>query len=316
LENIHFSIITDSLTAYRMYENNELDIMGIPFTGIPSDAVPSLLDKGLLQASALPASSICCFNMHKFPFNNLNIRKAFAFAINRKEIIDNITQMHEEVGLNLLPKILLTNQPPPFFEDGDVKLAQMYFRKGLKELGISRKDLKPIKLLHAQTGIYPKIAQALQQQWQNALGIEVHLQGKEYKIFLDKLNKKEFQISQCIWVTQYHDPMNILERFESKDHCKNYPGYENPEFSALLDQSHYTNSKEERLEIIRKAISIFLEEMPLTPIFHWNNMYMQKPYVKNLQLKPSGYLHLNNIYIQEDELESISNMYYSRLNSK
>lgn len=300
LDSISISIVDNELTALRMYEKGELDILGLPFTGIPTDSILSLKNRGLIKTTSLPGSTICCFNMSAFPFTNLNIRKAFAYAINRQELVDNITQMGEDIGLNLIPKILLESQPVPFFRDGDKEQARIFFANGLKELGITKDELSTITLLHATTGIYPKIAQAMQNQWRSTLGVQVQLMGCEYKIFMDKLTKRDYQMGQCIWIAQYQDPMNFFERFKSKDNLKNYPGYENPKFVELLEKSYFHADPKERLAILNEAEKIFIEDMPLTALYHWNSIYLQKPHVKDLFIAPNGSFYLNEITISSN----------------
>ncbi len=298
LDQIHISIIDNEMTAMKLYEMDELDILGLPFTGIPSDYVPNLMDKGVIKTSSLPASTICCFNLEAFPFSNVNIRKAFSYAINRQEIIDNLMCMDNETGVNLLPSMLLPDQPGPFFQDGDVLLAKIYLQKGLKELGVCEEDLNSLTLLHASTGIFPKIAAALQEQWRKALGVQVKLIGNEYSVFLDKLGKRDYQMAECVWIAQYHDPMNFFERFKQKKNPKNYPGYENPLYGEILEKSLLESNKEKRFALLKDAEELLNEDMPLTSLFHWKNIYLQKPRVKNLLLCPSGSFYLQEISFQ------------------
>ena len=297
LEHIHISIIDNEMTAMRLFERDELDILGLPFTGIPSDYVPKLMNKGVLKTTSLPASTLCCFNMDAFPFTNANIRKAFAYAIDRKEIIENLAGMNNEVGLKLLPSSIMPEQPGPFFRDGDAELARIYLERGLAELNISREQLGTITLLHASTGDFGKIALALQEQWRKALHIPVQLMTHEYGVFLDKLTHRDFQMAECIWIAQYQDPMNFFERFKKKDNPKNYSNYENEQFSSLLDASN--TDPLHRLQLLQEASTLFIKDMPLTPIFHWRNVFVQKPYIQDLLIYPSGGFHLANIHFEE-----------------
>ena len=304
LEQISISIIDNEVTALKLYENNELDLLGIPFRGIPADSMPDLLARGLIETTDVPASTICCFNMNRYPFNNKNLRKAFAYAINRHDIAKHVTQLDQTPGINLLPENLLPNQPSPFFKDGDVESAREYLQKGLDELGISIEGLPKLTLLHASTGIYPKVAQAIQDQWRKALGINVELNGYEYKIFLDHLNKKDYCIGQCVWIAQYPDPMNLLDRLRIKDNVKNYSGYENQEYKEILEASLYQQDKEKRFDELRKAIVYLNEDVPLTSIYHWKSPYLKKPHVTGLKMNPSGFCHLTYVKVDEKKLPS------------
>lgn len=301
LEQIEISIIDNEKTALNLFENNELDLLGIPFKGIPSDSIPDLRARGLIKTTEIPATTICCFNLNRFPFTNKNIRKAFAYAINRKAIIEHVTQLDQNTGQNLLPNNLIDNQPEPFFTDGDDDSARKYLEMGLKELDITIHDLPKLTLLHASTGVYPKVAQAIQDQWRKTLGIHVELDGFEYKVFLDRLNKKDYCIGQCVWIAQYPDPMNILDRFRIKENTKNYPGFENKKYKEILKESMVEQNKDKRYKKLRDAIAILNEEVPMTAIYHWNSSYLVKDHIEGLQFNKSGFCILNNIEVNQDK---------------
>ena len=58
---------------------------------------------------------------------------------------------------------------------------------------------------------------------------------------MDKLIKRDYFLRQSLWVAQYNDQMNILERFKYKTNAKNYANWENPEYIRLIDESFYQN---------------------------------------------------------------------------
>ncbi len=299
LEEIYISLINCEQTALKLFEQGEIDFLGLPFTGIVSDSVPDLMDKGQIRTTPLPGSTMCCFNVNAYPFTNKNIRKAFAYAINRQEIIENVTLMNEENGLKLLPKSL-GFESEPFFEDGDIERAQDYLEKGLEELGTTIEKLGSVKLLHASSGIYPKVAKALKSQWLKVLGINVKLEGYEYKIFLDKLTQRDYQMGQCVWIAQYLDPMNFFDRFRTTSGVKNYPGYYNPEYENILKKSSSIKDSQERFSYLKEAEKILMEDMPLTPIYHWNNAYLIKDYVHNFQYNLAGGFYFHHVVVNDE----------------
>lgn len=301
LDQISISIVDNETTALSMFKSNKLDMIGLPFTGIPTDAIPDFLSKGMIETTEIPATTICAFNLDRFPFTNKNIRKAFAIALNRQEIVENITQTGEIPGMKLLPDTLIPNQPKANFKDGDIETALDYLNKGLEELGITKDELPQITMLHASTGIYPKVAQAIQEQWRKSLGVNLILQGYEYKVFLDRLNKKDFNIAQCIWVAQYYDPMNILDRFRVKENAKNYPGYDNEQYRNLIDGSVYFANKEKRFAHLNKALNVINEDVPLTAVYHWKSPYMKKSYIKDLFVQPTGFFQLTKINVDNNK---------------
>jgi oligopeptide transport system substrate-binding protein len=298
LEGIHITMVDNEMTTLRMYENNELDVLGMPLSPLPVDAIPELAKKHLLHIKPIAASTFCSFNTQKFPFHNANIRKAFAYAIHREAIVKNITQLHEQVAYGAIPPVLKNNKVDHFFKDNDLAFARELLEKGLKELGITKQTLNGITYSYPTADISHKIAQALQQQWLTGLGIEVKLENLERKVLLNKMSKRDYIFAQNIWVAQYNDQMNILERFKFKENIKNYPGWEHPHYIELLDQSISAKSAQERLEFLEQAEALFIEEMPVTPLFHWNYAFLAKPYVKNYNIEPLGGICLENIYLE------------------
>ncbi|PWU13357.1 MAG: hypothetical protein C5B45_06315 [Chlamydiae bacterium] len=74
----------------------------------------------------------------------------------------------------------------------------------------------------------------------------------------------------------YNDPMNILGKFKFKTHATNFCGWENAEYTQLLDRSFYEEGKE-RLQTLEQAEKIFLSEMPFIPLYHEDSIYITNP---------------------------------------
>jgi oligopeptide transport system substrate-binding protein len=300
LDQIHVSMIPDENTALRMYENGELDIIGLGISPIPTDALAQFQKKGMLETRASPGTTIICFNLNRPPFSNKNIRKAFAYAINRQEIIENITQLGEEVATSVIPPLLKNNTQIAFFKDHDIESAHALFKQGCQELGIDPKNFPEITYSYSTSEANHKLAQALQNQWMQTLGVKIKIQNSEHKVLLDKLGSRSYEIAQSLWVAQYNDQMNILERFKYKHNPKNYPGWENSEFIRLLDQSAFATTAEARFKILEQAETLFIEEMPLAPIYHWRTAFMLKPHLTNTEFLPNGAFNYSRIcYAQQ-----------------
>ncbi len=284
---IHFSMIDNESTALQMFENGELDMIGEPLSPLPVDALQSLKKQGKLRKHPLGATTMITFNTNQAPFNNAKIRKAFTYAINRELIVNNITQLGETAATNMVPPVLKNLRNRIFFKDGDVASARALLEEGMQELGITKEAFKDLSLLHSTSDLNHKIAQAIQQQWKQAFGIQIKLENVEHKVLMDKLVKRNYAFAQALWIAQYNDQMNILERFKFKTNVKNYPNWENPEYIRLLEQSAYENGLA-RAATLEKAEEIFIDEMPICPIYHWDAAYMLQPHLNDVSLTPIG----------------------------
>ncbi len=299
IDEIQMSIIDNESTALQMFEKGLLDIIGAPLSPIPIDALRTYKNNDNLSIYPTAGSTFIAFNTDQFPFHNRNMRKAFSLALNRTAIIENITQLEEEIALSTIPSVMKNGRKSAFYKDHDIELAKKYLERGLKELNIKASDLS-LTYNYVQTEIYHKVAQAIQQQWKDVLGITVNLENLESKVLIDKLSKRNYTFAQTIWMAQYNDPMNILERYKLKENLKNYASWYNENYSHLLDQSFYVQNAGERASVLEAAEKIFMEEFPICPIYHWKFAVMVQPHVK-IALSPIGDIYFSKICVQNNE---------------
>jgi len=302
LDAIHISFIDNETTALQLFERGELDFLGL-LTPLPLDSIQDLKQRGLLQTNPLGATTYCSFNVNHSPFNHPDIRKAFAYAINRDAIVSHTTQLNEEVATGPIPSILKFQVYETFFADGNQTRARYHFNKGLKELEISASDLNNLTFMYIEGDAPKKVAQALQQQWYEALGVKVNLECYTLKIYLDKLVRRDYEFAFTRFVIQYNDIMNILDLYKFKDNPKNYPGWESPKYTKLLDESMKISNAKNRIAFLHQAEEILTQEMPIAPIYHWNQVYLRQPRLKEMYISPIGSIHLGKAYLDKSVLE-------------
>ncbi len=279
LDKIEFSMVEDENTELSMFENGELDWVGSPLSSLPTDAIPSLKESGKMTTQPIASTYMYKFNINKKPFTNVKIRKAFAYAINRQAIIDNITQANQQAATGFIPPAMPVGNGP-FYKDNDVETAKQLLAEGMKELGISK--LPPITLSFNSSEAHKKIAEAIQDQWKKAFGVEVKLDNKEWKVYIEDVNQGNFQIGRMGWLADYNDPLTFLDLFKDKDGGNNNTNWENPKYKEALNKSAFESDPEKRKQLLAQAEQILMEDMPIIPIY-WNTYSWLKPdRVKNV----------------------------------
>lgn len=295
LLGLQFYMIDDVMTEYYMFESNEVDWAGSPISNLPLEIIPMLVEQKKAVSYPAAATYFYKLNTERFPFNNKNIRKAFGYAICRQDIVDHIAQAGQTAAFGLVPPMPGWEGSVCIFPDGDRKQALHYLNLGLQELGITKEEIPPIKLTYNSNREHQKIAQAIQQQWQEGLGITVELENFDWKVFLGKVNSQDYQIARSSWIIDFIDPVSFLEPYYSKNAstyagCNNETGWEHPYYRSLLDEAERTLDKEKRFQLLRQAEIFLIEEMPLIPIYHIVFAYLKKPYVHNVYISPMGML--------------------------
>ncbi|QVL57816.1 MAG: peptide ABC transporter substrate-binding protein [Simkaniaceae bacterium] len=274
-------------TGFKMFDANDLNWDGSPFSTIPVDAIQSLRSEEKLHTAPVLATQWIRVNVEKAPFQEKKLRRAFAYAVDRQAIVDHIAQGNQIPATGIVP-IAMGLQQTPLFEDGNVAMAEELFNEALSQLDISVNDLPEITLLYAAAERNHLMAQALQDQWLNAFGIQIRLEPVESKVFFDRVSKKDYTLSLGNWFADFNDPINFLEVFKTKDTGTNNTNWNNPSYTELLETSYTCPSKDERAAILTKSQEVLINDMPVIPIFHYTMLYIQDKELKDVVLTTMG----------------------------
>ncbi|MFC2049227.1 peptide ABC transporter substrate-binding protein [Chlamydiota bacterium] len=293
LDRITFSVISDNNTECQLFETNELDWLGQP---ISNSIAPELLGKmkleGKLASYDIAGTLWFKFNTAKDPFDNLNIRKAFSYAVNRADIITHILQGNQTAATGPLPPCMAVNTAP-YFTDGDTTTAQSLFEKGLAEKGLTRETFPTVVLTYAPNERTNKIVQLVQQQWYKALGVKIELQALERQVYERNAKRGLYQVGVGQWIADFNDPLAFLEIFKFKIDPEvatgmNDTGWQDATYISLLDASLSERDPQARQALLRQAETILMEAMPIAPLYHYAFDYVKKPYVQDVVLSPLG----------------------------
>ncbi|MEW9669661.1 peptide ABC transporter substrate-binding protein [Ammoniphilus sp. 3BR4] len=296
LERITFAMIEDNVTSFNMYENGELDWAGAPTADLPIDAIPALRDQGRLHVYPIAGTYWYKFQTERVPFNNAKVRKAFAYALDRQAIIENVTQADQIPAMGVVPPTMAVGEGG-YFEDHDVEGAKQLLQEGLAELGVTKEELD-ITLSYNTGEGHQKIAEAIQDQWKQALGVDVKLHSLEWQVLIDEQDNGNYQIGRMGWFGDFNDPINFLELFKDKYGGNNDTLWENTEFQRLLNESALQTDLEKRKQILGQAEQILMDEMPIMPIYFYTRSYVKDEKVKGVLLHGLGDVDYKYAYIE------------------
>ncbi|MGC5324472.1 peptide ABC transporter substrate-binding protein [Brevibacillus sp. SYSU BS000544] len=287
LDKIEFSMVEDENTELSMFDNGEIDWAGSPLSSLPTDAIPALKQSGKMTTQPIAGTYWYKFNTEKAPFNNVKIRKAFAYSINRQAIIDNVTQTNQAPAMGAVPPSMNLGVDG-YFKDNDLETAKTLLAEGMKELGIDK--LPPITLSFNTSEGHKKIAEAIQDQWKKNLGVDVKLENKEWKVYIEDLHQGNFQVGRMGWLGDFNDPINFLELYKDKKGGNNDTNWENPQYKELLNKSALEKDSAARKKILADAEKILMEDMPIAPIYFYTNSWVKNDKVKGVIVDGLGFI--------------------------
>lgn len=232
------------------------------------------------------------FNTQKPPFDNVDVRRAFSYAIDKALITQRITKNDEAVA-NALSPISDAYQPPqmPAYNP---ELAREHLAKAGYPGGAG---FPRVTLSYNTAELHQALAVAIQQMWKKELNVDVVLENQEWKVFLDFRQHLQHDIARAGSSSSFADPVDFLDSLRT-DHGMNDTGWSNAEYDALVESSNLADSQQERYELLYKAEQILLDQLPLVPIFYYNHSFLKAPRVKGFEFNMVNYPVYKGVYLQ------------------
>ena len=274
-------------TGFKMFGLNQLDWDGSPFSTIPVDALDTLRQANQLESAPVLATSWIRINLDRQPFQSKKMRRAFALALNRQDIVEHVTQGNQIPATGIVPKTMGL-QDEPYFKDGQADEAAELFEEALIEMGVAREQLPEIVLTYPASECNHPLTQALQQQWYAAFGIRVRLEPIESKVYFSRVSKQDYTLSLGSWFADFNDPVNFLEVFKTKSNGTNNTNWESPSYAKLLETSYNCKDPEKRLSYLKQGEQLIMDEMPVIPIYYYTLLFVKDDDVKNVVLTKTG----------------------------
>jgi len=220
------------------------------------------------------------------PFAEARVRRAFAQAVNKKVIVEQVTRLDEPVMNTLIPRGSIAGYESPAGLSHDIKAAQRELRSadwidrdgdGVVE-DEQGNAFPTIDLLYTTSSPrYKWMSLELKSQWEKALDVRVELRGVDTKFYKEDLKEGQFMIARGRWYGDYGDPTTFLNLFHSTN-GNNDRGYANPNVDAMLDQAAHETDPEARMDLLEECERVlFQQELPMVPICQLVEVYMYEP---------------------------------------
>lgn len=289
-------VILDNATALQLFQLGELDWTGSPLSTLSIDALATLKQQNQLEVK--PAAGVYLFrvNTERPPFTHAKMRRAFALALNRTDLVQHVLQGNQTPAMGMVPASFMAGQP--FFQDHDLVQARQLFKESLEEQGLTLQEFPQVSIYYASGERAHKIAQVAQQQWKECFGLSVDLKSSEAKVYFSHLKDHSYQLGIGSWFADIHDPLSFLEIFKLKENGTNNTQWENADYVTLLDQSSQSTQLVARQQLLKKAEHVLMQEMPMIPLFYTSYNYVKNPAVKGVYFSELGYLDFKDAYME------------------
>jgi oligopeptide transport system substrate-binding protein len=219
------------------------------------------------------------FNNERAPFNDVKVRKALAYAIDRDVIANAIMGQGEKPAYFLTPEIVDGFHPEaPDYAKMTQKERVAKAKALLAEAGFDKSNPLSFTLLYNTSENHKKVATAVQSMWKQALGVNVSLENQEWKTYLDTRRQGDFEVTRAGWCGDYNEASTFLSLMQSNN-SSNDPRYFSAEYDKVMEQALASTSDEERSALYAEAEKLLARDMPIAPIYQYVKARLLSPKV-------------------------------------
>ncbi len=283
-------------TVYRAYQACHVDMASVPVSTLAGA-------KKNPDLHQVPQLWINYYTMNYLvkPFDNINIRQAFALAIDKTAIVNTAWKGALLPTNHIVPQGMTGYNPDLTGPDGTQNLkgnsteARALLQKGLQEEKWSSvAQLPPIKLTYA-TGVsnFDAEVAALIHVWQSVLGVTVTAVPVSFNDLLARItaatgNANGLQFWGFSWVAEYPDPQDWLTlQFDSGMPNNNMNYGQNASTDAtkqqsvqrLLEAADTNSNQSARLQAYQQAEQELVDDVAWLPVEQVTQVFLRQPYV-------------------------------------
>ncbi len=271
------------------------------FDGLLGVSQPTLKDfqaqapQAVCQMTPINVPRTMLINMHKPPFDNIELRRAMILAIDRPAFVDIITQGVGPIGANMLPapegvwgmpKDMLYSLPG---YGPDVAKNRAEARKIMEKLGYGPDKHLVTKVSTRNIPAWRDPAVLLSSQLKE-IYIDTELDVVDTAQWYPKVMRKDYTIGAVPMETGVDDPDQMFYENFYTGAARNYAEYSDPEFDKLVDQQSMEANPEKRKQLVWQAERKLAEAAFRPVLFFPAAATCLQPYVK-------GYtVTVNSIY--------------------
>ncbi len=281
-------LLGDWRSILEMYEADLLDIIGLDVDD-PKEADRvrrRLAGDYITQPGVL--TRYLAFDLTRTPFDDLRVRLAFAYALDREGLVDVTSAGYYQPATGGLV--------PPGMPGHSAGIALPYVpergRQLLAEAGYSGGRGFPEVELLAPLGFRAQ-APHLQAQWHEILGVEIGYQVLPWAEFINRVRNAPPHLTLVAWGPDYPDPDTYL-----RVAVQRATAWREEQYFALIERARRAMDLAERMALYAQAELVLVEQVPLLPLSYPRVHMLVKPWVRSSPRSASGAFFWKDMVIE------------------
>ncbi|MGE5623626.1 MAG: peptide ABC transporter substrate-binding protein [Methanocella sp.] len=301
LQKIEFSLIDSNTTQEAMFETNQLDVLD----DIPLPTIERWKKDPGYEVSPYIGTYYYIVNTNKI--KDKRVRQALYLGFDRKTLVEKITKGGQAPAYAYTP----AGFPDPvkkgaeyravggnFLTTGDLAKDIEKAKKLLADAGYPNGKGLSFNILYNTSESHKRIAEYMQQQWKQNLGIDVKLSQQEWQVYLDTRDTDNFDLARAGWIGDYVHPMTFMDMHVTGG-GNNDSKWGNKKYDELIDFAKNTLDQKAAFKAMHDAEAIMMDEVPVIPIYFYTELHVFKPWVKNLKVSALGFWQFKEAWVEK-----------------
>ena len=274
-----------------MYSNLETGTIQVADDLDPTD-VPSAKANSSLVYKQEPGLSFFGFmlNTKVAPLNNVHIRRAIEWGVNRTEIVNTVLK-----GIGVAAQGPISPASWAYSSSFAPYSYNIANAKSELALGGAAKGITFTMLIASGSPLNAEEAQFLQSELQPA-GITVNIKQETFTALLTDTSAFNFQAALIGWSGRPDPDGNIYSWFHTGGGFNDMQ-YSNPQVDALLAAARATSDQTQRISDYQQADQLILQDAPYVFINYGVNEQATTTSIKNFTLLPTGMMEFASVYV-------------------
>ncbi len=292
VQRVELRPVADVSARLAAYEADQLDIL---FLWTHSQERASARQRHASEYLVAPwlATTYVGFDTSRPPFNDLNVRRAFALAADKETFANVVLQGYAfpATGGFVPPgmaghsaSIGLPHDP----DQAHTFLAQAGYPEG--------RGFPPVQFISDESS-----SQALAAQWQETLGVEIAWSKVSWEEFVQRLENDPPNIFLGTWQADYADPDNFTRVCE----VIRWTRWRNDGYWELVEKARQVMNQAERLAMYHQADHTLVQEVALLPITYRRLHMLLKPWVRRFPTSAIKWWYWKDVVIEPNKEDSL-----------
>jgi peptide/nickel transport system substrate-binding protein len=281
--SLRFRIIPEEIVAALELRKGTVDIA---LNVLSPDLIEVLKNDPNLKIvqSAGTNYQYMAFNLTDPVFSDLRVRQAFAYGIDREQIIKYLWRGQARPASGVLP--------PGLWAYNDEVRKYPYDPQRARELlrASGHEHLSFTYRLNNDTEM-PRLMASVFQRQLREIGVMMQIQGNEFATFFADIIKGDFQAYSLRWLAANNDPDIFNYIFYSGSvppNGANRGHYSNARVDELIEFGRRETDTDKRKEAYREIQRIVAEEVPYVSLFYLDNVCVYAKRIEGIRLTPPG----------------------------